>query len=37
MKESTKFVVMLEDRRSKSRKMKLNGKLERYEDEDTNT
>lgn len=35
MKESMKFVVMPEDRRLKSRKMKLNGKLERYEDEDT--
>lgn len=35
MKESMKFVVMPEDRRPKSRKMKLNGKLEHYEDGDT--
>ena len=35
MKESMKFVVMPEDRRSKSRKLKLNVKIERYEDEDT--
>ena len=35
MKESMKFVVMPEDRIPKSRKMKLNGKLEHYEDEDT--
>ena len=35
MKESMKFVVMPEDRRTKSRKMKLNGKLECYEDNGT--
>lgn len=35
MKETMKFVVMPEDRRPKSRKTKLNGKLECYEDKDT--